>query len=211
MRKPENNMLEDVQKCMTDPIYDICKNFSLEKSRAYYEKWERQWNSGGYNKNPADKHEEISFAFTSLDELAIKSIEAQNTYVNLKRKDFIKGCDWYIYWQKIIVSWHRLKTFDEWLHDGLKDALAIHYKSPEDGIRRMLNREWGWYYQNDAIHLFAEWKIDEESLKRLGHYEPAQAIEGRDIEKDIEEATKALKDMEENNKPNDVEVLTLKM
>ena len=63
----------------------------------------------------------------------------------------------------------------------------------------MLNREWGWYYQNDAIHLFAEWKIDEESLKRLGHYEAAQAIEGRDIEKDIEDATKALYDLEENN------------
>lgn len=211
MRKPEDNMLEDVQKCMVDPIYDICKNFSLQKSREGYEKRVKQWESGWYSNNPAAKEESVSFDFSSLSELGLFSIQAHNLYVNLKKESFNKWVDWYVYGQNIVVSWYRLKTFDEWLHDGIKDALTIHYKSPEDGVRRMLNREWGGYYQNDAIHLFAEWKIDEESLKRLGHYEPAQAIEGRDIEKDIEEATKALKDMEENNKPNGVEVLTLKM
>lgn len=211
MRNPENNLLEDIQKCMVDPIYDICKNFSLEKSREFYDKWAKQWNAGDYKQNPADKHEEVSFPFASLDDLSLKSIEAQNTYVNLKRESFIKGCDWYIYWQNIIVSWHRLKTFEEWLHDGLKDALTIHYKSPEDGIRKMVVREFWWYVSNTDIHLFVEWKIDEETLKRLAHYENPQSIEDRDIEKDIEEAIKALKDMEENNKPSNVEILTLKM
>ena len=199
MRKPENNMLEDVQKCMVDPIYDICKNFSLQKSREGYEKRVKQWESGWYANNPAAAEETVTFPFASLSEMGLVSIQAHNLYVNLKKESFNKWVDWYVYGQNIVVSWHRLKTFDEWLHDGIKDALTIHYKSPEDGIRRMLNREWGWYYQNDAIHLFAEWKIDEESLKRLGHYEAAQAIEGRDIEKDIEDATKALYDLEENN------------
>ena len=199
MRKPEDNMLEDVQKCMVDPIYDICKNFSLQKSREGYEKRVKQWESGWYTNNPAAKEESVNFDFASLSELGLFSIQAHNLYVNLKKESFNKWVDWYIYGQNIVVSWYRLKTFDEWLHDGIKDALTIHYKSPEDGVRRMLNREWGWYYQNDAIHLFAEWKIDEESLKRLGHYEPAQAIEGRDIEKDIEDATRALYDLEENN------------
>lgn len=205
----KTNLLEDVQKCMVDPIYDIIQNFSLDKSKTYYAKWADQWAMGDYLQNPADKLEAVSFAFANLDELSLKSIEAQNTYINMKRQDYIKGCEWEIYWQNIVVSWHRLKTFDEWLHDGLKDALTIHYKSPEDGIRRMLNRELGWYYQNDAIHLFTEWKIDEEILERLGHYEPPQAIEGRDLENDIEEAIKALKDIEENNK--NVTVLKLKM
>jgi len=209
MIKPENNMLEDVQKCMVDPIYDICKNFSLQKSREGYEKRVKQWESGWYKNNPAAAEETVSFPFTSLSEMGLVSIQAHNLYTNLKTKDFNKWVDWYVYWQNVVVSWHRLKTFDEWLHDGIKDALTIHYKSPEDWVRRLLNREWGWYYQNDAIHLFAEWKIDEESLKRLGHYEPAQAINDRDIEKDIKEATKALKDMEDCNK--NVTVLTLKM
>lgn len=199
MRNPENNILEDVQKCMVDPIYDICKNFSLQKSREGYEKRVKQWESGWYTNNPAAAEETVTFPFTSLSEMGLLSIQAHNLYVNLKKESFNKWVDWYVYGQNIVVSWYRLKTFDEWLHDGLKDALTIHYKSPEDGVRRMLNREWGWYYQNDAIHLFAEWKIDEESLKRLGHYEPAQAIEGRDIEKDIEDATRALYDLEENN------------
>lgn len=205
----KTNLLEDVQKCMVDPIYDIIQNFSLEKSREGYEKRVKQWESGWYTNNPAAKEESVSFDFGSLSEMGLISIQAHNLYTNLKKESFNKGVDWYIYWQNIVVSWYRLKTFDEWLHDGLKDALTIHYKSPEDGIRRMLNRELGWYYQNDAIHLFAEWKIDEEILERLGHYEPPQAIEGRDLENDIEEAIKALKDIEESNK--NVTVLKLKM
>lgn len=205
----KTNLLEDVQKCMVDPIYDICKNFSLEKSKEWYDKRVKQWDEGNYQYNPVAKEESVSFDFGSLSEMGLISIQAHNLYTNLKKESFNKGVGWYIYWQNIVVSWYRLKTFDEWLHDGLKDALTIHYKSPEDGIRKMLNRELGWYYQNDAIHLFAEWKIDEEILERLGHHEPPQAIEGRDLENDIEEAIKALKDIEENNK--NVTVLKLKM
>ena len=207
MRK--TNLLEDVQKSMTDPIYDIIQNFSLDKSKTYYTKWADQWAMGDYLQNPADKLEAVSFTFVNLDDLSLKSIEAQNTYINMKRQDYIKGCEWEIYWQNIVVSWHRLKTFDEWLHDGLKDALTIHYKCPEDGVRKILVKKFGWYASNVDIHLFTEWKIDEEILERLSHYEESQSIEGRDIEKDIEEAKKALEDMEECNK--NVTVLKLKM
>lgn len=44
MKNP-NNLLEDVKKCMTDPIYDIIQNFSLEKSKEWYEKRKKQWDS----------------------------------------------------------------------------------------------------------------------------------------------------------------------
>lgn len=207
----ENNLREDMQKCMVDPIYDICKNFSLEKSKIHYEKWAVQWAMNDYQQNPADKLEEVSFAFANLNDLSLRSIEAQNLYINMKRQDYIKGCEWHLYWQNVVVSWHRLKTFDEWLHDWLKDALEQHNKCPEDWIRKMYAKDFGWYLSNVDIHLFVEWKIDEEVLKRLSTYEAPQAIEDRDIEKDIEEAKKALEDIEECNKKKDVTVLTLKV
>lgn len=208
MRNPKSNLLEDVQKCMTDPIYDICKNFSLQKSREGYEKRVKQWESGNYKQNPAVKKEEVSFEFANLDDLSLKSIEAQNTFINLKREDFNKWVDWYIYGQNVVVEWYRLKTFDEWLHDWLKDALFMACQTPEDGARKIIERElWNWMYSNGAVHLFIEWIITEDVLKRLGQYEKYQEIKWRDIEEDIEQAKKALKDMEENN----VTVLKLKI
>ncbi len=209
MRKKENSLLEDVQKCMVDPIYDICKNFSLEKSKEWYDKRVKQWDEGNYRNNPVAKEESVSFDFGSLSEMGLVSIQAHNLYTNLKKESFNKGVNWYIYGQNVVVNWYRLKTFDEWLHDGLKDALSQHYERPEDGIRKMLNEKIGGYSQNVDIHMFVEWKIDEETLARLATYEPCQSIEGRDLEKDIEEATKILLWMED--KKGDVTVLTLKV
>lgn len=210
MRKVKSDLLKKCQECMANPIADILENFSLEKSKFHYEKWAKQREMGDRYQNPADKHEEVSFAFASLDDLAVKSIEAHNLYTNIKAKEFFKGADWYMYWHNIVVSWHRLKSFDEWLHDWLKDALTQHYKDPENGIRKMLDKErWGWLYWNVDIHLWLEWKIDDEAMQRMGRYEPCQSIEGRDLEKDIEEAVKALKSGEK--KEWDVTVLTLKV
>jgi uncharacterized protein with ParB-like and HNH nuclease domain len=59
--------------------------------------------------------------------------------------------------------------------------------------------------------MYVEWKIDNETLKRLWQYEEYQHIDDRDIEKDIEEVRKALLWMEEDNKKSNVEVLTFKM
>ena len=89
MRNP-SNLLEDVKKCLTDPVSDILQNFSLAKSKLYYEKWAVQWTAGDYRFNPADKKEEVRFKFSSLDELTTKSIEAQNTFANVKKQDFFK-------------------------------------------------------------------------------------------------------------------------
>lgn len=211
MKNP-NNLLEDVKKCMTDPVSDLLLNFSLEKSKEWYEKREKQWDSWSYRQNPAVKKEEVSFDFTDLFELEWNAWQARNLYNNLKKEDFNKWVDWYIYWQNIVVSWYRLKTFDEWLHDWIKEALTMAYNSPEDGARKVIEKELGeWMYTNTVVHMFAEWKIDNEALKRLWQYERYQHIDDRDIEKDIEEVRKALVWMEEDNKKSNVEVLTFKM
>lgn len=211
MKNP-NNLLEDVKKCMTDPISDLLLNFSLEKSREWYEKRKKQWDSWGYRQNPAVKKEEISFDFGDLFELEWNAWQARNLYNNLKKEDFNKWVDWYIYWQNIVVSWYRLKTFDEWLHDWIKEALILAYQFPEDGSRKVLERELGdGRYTNTAIHMYVEWKIDDKILKRLWQYEGYQHIDDRDIEKDIEEVRKALLWMEEDNKKSNVEVLTFKI
>ena len=204
MKNP-NDLLENVKKCLTDPIEDILQNFSLEKSRTYYAKWAKQWEMGDYKFNLANKLEEVSFPFASLTELSWNATQAQNLYNNLKREDFNKWVGWYIYGQNIVVQWNRLKTFDEWLHDWLKDALIMAYKTPEDWARKVIEKElWDWMYTNGAVHLFAEWTITKDILKRLGQYEKYQEIEWRNIEEDIEEAKKKL---EEKN----VTVLKLKM
>lgn len=211
MRKT-NETLELCQKIMVDPIVDILENFSLEKSREYYEKWSKQWNMGDRFQNPADMHEEVSFPFDSLSALWLMSIEAHNLYTNVKSKEFFKWADWYMYWQNIVVSWHRLKTFDEWLHDGLKDAITQHYKEPEKSIQKVLREKLGsWWYSNTDMHLWLEWKIDDETLIRLGQYEESKRILDRDLEEDIAAATQALLDKEASEKKSDVTVLTLKL
>lgn len=211
MKNP-NNLLEDVKKCMTDPVSDILLNFSIEKSRKGYEDRKKQWESGSFRDNPAVKKEEVSFDFGSLSELWLMAVQAHNLYTNLKKEDFNKWVDWYMYGQNIVVSWYRLKTFDEWLHDWLKDALIMAIECPEDWARMVIEKELGeGKYTNTAIHMYIEWKINDETLKRLWQYEKYQHMEDRDIEKDIEEAKKALLWMEEDNKKDTVTVLTLKM
>lgn len=211
MKNP-NNLLEDVKKCMIDPISDILLNFSIEKSRKGYNERVKQWESWSFRQNPAVKKEEVSFDFGSLSELWLVTTQAHNLYVNLKREDFNKWVDWCIYGQNIVVSWYRLKSFDEWLHDWLKDAIIMACDCPEDWARMVIERQlWEGKYTNTAIHMYVEWKIDNETLKRLWQYEKYQYIDGRDIEKDIEEAKKALLWVEEDNKKGDVTVLTLKM
>ena len=130
-------------------------------------------------------------------------------YNNLKEQDFNKWVDWYIYWQNVVVVWYRLKTFDEWLRKGLVEALTSAYQTPEEWVRLLLEKELGAsMFTNAAIHLFMEWQINRETLERLGTYESYQPILDRDMEKDIEEAARILK---ENEWKKDVTVLTLKM
>lgn len=200
-----DELFRSVNECLTNPVSDILQNFSLEKSKTYYEKWAKQWNAGDYKSNPANKVEEVSFAFASLSELSWNATQAQNLYNNLKKEEFNRGVEWYIYGHNVVVQRNRLKSFDEWLHDGLKDALIMAYDCPEDWARKIIERKlWAWNYTNTQVHMFAEWKINKEKLKRLWHYEKYQVIEWRNLEEDIEEAKKKL---EESN----VTVLKLKM
>lgn len=211
MRKAKSDLLKKCQECMVNPVADIVENFSLEKSKTFYEKYSEQWNNWNYKQNPVDKTERIEFPFTTLSELSIVAIEAHNLFVNMEKADFIRGLNWRLYGHNVIVWWHRLKTFDEWLHDGLKDALTMHYKDPEQGVRKILEKErWGWLYWNVDIHLWLEWEIDDEAMKRMGRYEPNQKLEDRDVEKDIEEAINIL-EWGSNKREGDVTVLTLKV
>lgn len=199
-----NTLLNSIRQCLAEPTCSIGENFSFVTSLVYYNKWVEQWNNWNYKQNPAVKKEEVSFDFGSLTELSWNAIQAHNMYVNLKKEDFNKWVDWYIYGQNIVVMWYRLKTFEEWLHDGLKDALIMASKYPEDWARMILERElWKGNYTNTMIHMFAEWKLDEETLKRLGQYEKYQSIEWVDIEKAIDFC------IDPHNR-KDVEVLTLK-
>lgn len=200
MRKTESNLLEDVQKSLTDPVYDILQNFSLEKSKEYYNKRATQWNMWDFRLNLANKQEEEKFPFTTLTELAEQSQEAQNLFDHLRKEDFFRGCEWTVYWQNVVVRWNRLKTFDEWLYDWVKDAILLHYKEPEEWARKIIERKLGkWYYGNVEVHMFAEREISENVLRRLGQYEWPRRLEWRVLEDDINAAIKALYDLEENN------------
>lgn len=204
--------MEDIQKCMTDPVADILQNFSLERSKKFYEKRVKQFNEWYFEYNPACKLTEEEIPFENLAELSLASQKAANLVENLKEMPFVKGADWIICSEKILVYWYRLKTFDEWLHKWLEEALTQACNAPEDGARQILERELGeWTYTNTAIHMYMEWILTKEMLERLSQYEWYWKIDWRDMEQDIEDAKRWLEDMAENNKKEDVTVLTLKM
>ena len=209
MINPED-LLNSVRQCLAEPTFSIQKNFSIEDSKKHYEKWKKQWDNGDYKQNLAVKREEVSFDFSSLSELWLMTTQAHNLYTNLKKEDFNKWVDWYIYGQNIVVIWYRLKTFDEWLHDWLRDALTMASKCPEDWARMILERElWEWHYANSMVHMFAEWKIDKETLKRLWTYEKYIPVEWLDIETAIEKCKELLGEWKEEKE--DVTVLTFKI
>lgn len=194
------NLLEDVKKCLEDPVYNLVCNFSLEKSRLYYDKWEKAWDNWCYDNNPAVKKEKEVLPFTSLDQLSTLAEEAHNLFRALWKLDYIDGPDWYVWGQNIVITRNRLKTFEEWLEDWLRDALKWAYEEPEDWARMLLERTlWDWIYSNTAIHLFAEWKIDVELLKRLWTPDKCNKIEGRNYDEDIKQARLAIEDIEASN------------
>lgn len=197
----QNNLLEDVKKCLVDSVYDITQNFSLEKSRTYYNLWKEKWDRWDYRLNPVAVLERFDFNYSNLAELSLKSMEAQNLYSNIDKDDLFKWVRYCVITWMIRVEWYRLKTFDEWLEQWLKDALMMHYKNPEDWARKVLQKRlWKWLYDNSSIHMYVEWEITEEQLHRLATYELPRKITWWDIDDDIYQAKKALYDMEENNK-----------
>lgn len=198
--KMTENLLEDVQKCMADPVSNVIQNFSLDKSEEHYNKWVVQWSMWDYKFNPAAKKEEEYVYYDSLLDLPAKASEAHNLCVNLRMKEFNKGVERHICDKYIVIMRYRLKTFNEWLHDWLSHALSHAYMEPEHGARMILARElWEGVYTNTMIHCFCDGQINAETLKRLWHYEKCNGIVKRVMEEDIEQAMKALEDIEESN------------
>lgn len=207
--KKRDNLLEDAKKCLTDPVFNVIKNFSKEKSKEHYDKWAKAWANWMIVDNPAGKEEWIEFPCADLSEMATKSKEAQTLYENMKNLDYIKTLDWRVAWQTIKISRRRLKTFEEWLEVWIRDALIEAIKYPEDGVKILLKNEWyPGLYTNTDIHMYTEWQISLEILDRIGTFERYNSLEDVDIEECVTQAMKAMKDIEENNK--DVTVLELK-
>lgn len=211
--KIPNDLLNSVRQCLTEPTFDIQENFSLEKSKLHYEKRVKQWDNWNYKQNPAAKLTKEAFPYANLKEMSKVAEEAHSLCVNLNDMSFVKGIDWGTYGQNIVVFWYRLKTYGEWLHDWLKDAIIMAHDCPEDWARMIIERElWEWHYTNTQVHMFAEWKIDKEMLGRLGHYETYQPIEKKDIEKDIEKCIELLSGKDEKcEEEKETTVLTFKM
>lgn len=212
MRK-KDKLVEDVRECLVNPVFDVSQNFSLEKSKQYYTIYSKQWEEGSY-KNPANKREEVVFDYSDLEEMSRQSIQAHNLITNLEKESFIKNPHYFVRWETIVVAWDRLKTFDEWLNDGLEDALIQACKYPEDWARMLIEKELGnGSYSNTAVHLFAEWEIDRKVLERLGKQEWFNPIMDRDIHDDVEELKKILEweTPKEEKKEKDVTVLEIKI
>lgn len=204
--KIPNDLLNSVRQCLAEPVLSIKQNFSLEKSKLHYEKRVKQWDNWNYKQNPAAKLCKETFSYANLKELSKVSEQANNLFINLTDLSFVKGIDWYTHGQNIVVIWYRLKTFDEWLHDWLYEALVMARDCPEDWARMIIERELGeWHYTNTQVHMFAEWKIDEETLKRLWHYETYRPVEWLDIEKAIDRCKELLEEEKE------ITVLTFKI
>ena len=213
MRK-KDKLLEDVRECLTNPIFDVTQNFSLEKSKQYYTIYSKQWEDDQrYKNNPANKREEVVFDYSNLEEMARQSIQAHNLITNLEKESFIRNPHYFVRWETIVVAWDRLKTFDEWLTDGLQDALIQAYKYPENWAKMIIGKELGnGNYSNTAIHLFAEWEIDRKVLERLGKSEWFNPIIDRDIVDDVETLKKYLEgEKPEKEKTADVTVLEIKL
>lgn len=215
MKVIEDNLLEDIQKCMTDPVSDVLQNFSLEKSRKFYKKHVEEWDADLYEDNPAALHSVETFTFETLEEMGQQSKQAETMVYNLQKLEFVKWVGWKIRWKNIIVSWYRLKTFDEWLEFWLMDALELASSTPEDWVRQILEKELGGgTYTNTAIHMYIEWELTKKQLERLSKYENYRSIENRDMDEDVKTAKYALEDMEEEKEEEEkknITVLTLKM
>lgn len=125
MTQKEKNILEDVKKSIEDPVYGVSLNYSLEKCEEYYDKRVRQWNNGDINphSNVVVKKEEEVIPYNDLLDLPEAVVQARNLINNLKELERVKKVDYEVQHKAIVVSWRRLKTFEERLEDGLKDAL----------------------------------------------------------------------------------------
>lgn len=214
MTQEEKNILEDVKKSLEDPVYGVALNYSLEKCEEYYDKRVKQWNNWNIDPytNPGVKKEEEVIKFNDLADLPRAIEEAKNLLSNLDNMDWVKKARYDVLPHSIRVTRVRLKTFDEWLEEGLKDALERAYTNICADARIYLHNKCGlgWYVWDREIEAFATGLIDYDALKFLHNSQPVKEFEWRDVKNDVQELKRILYDRAE--KPTkDVTVLTLKM
>lgn len=215
MTQQEKNILEDVKKSIEDPVYWVSLNYSLEKCEEYYDKRVKQWDNWDSNpySNQWAKREEEVIPFNDLLDLPDAVKQAKTLMNNLKEKDWVKKVNYEVKPNSIVVTWYRLKTFDEWLENGLEDALEKANRDIYADARLYLHNKCGidWYIWDEEIAAFASGLINLDTLKFLHTRYPTKRFEWRDMKEDIKELKRILYDKAEvPEKEIKVAVLTFK-
>ena len=108
MRK-KDALLEDTKRCLVDPVFNVVRNFSKEKSEDYYKLHADEWARWIIIWNPAGKVERIELPYSDLSEMSAKSKEADTLINNMCKLDYIKWLHWVLEWNAIVIKWQRLK------------------------------------------------------------------------------------------------------
>lgn len=168
VKNAHKNLVEDVKKTLTDPIYNVTHNFSLEKSREFYDMWVAQFNKWYVEFNPAVTEEFEVFEYDTLEELQDIIVEAKgllNVLIDMPHTDK----EWYMVGDgEVVITWLRLKTYDEWLDDWLEDALYNAISNPYGKSSEMLeDKLWLAFITAGWIDAFVEEKVNEEALQMI--------------------------------------------
>lgn len=151
-------LLEDIEKSLEDPIYGVCQNYSLDKCEDYYNKHVMEWGAGICIWNPAAAYEVEIIEMNDVCDIASAGRQAANLVASLKDAPFFKEVWYSVKQNEIVVHWFRLKTFDEWLEKGIKDALKDTYEDKYSNAKILLaNQEKEWF----------EWRNIEEDIKEV--------------------------------------------
>lgn len=107
--------------------------------------------------------------------------------------------EWYMVGDnEVVVMWSRLKTFDEWLNQWLKDALCNAIRDPYEKARDLLCEKLNIpFLTRSAVDAFVEEEVNEEQLQAIfqewdGRYEKVDVCDDCFI-KMLEETKKVLK------------------
>lgn len=197
-KNSHKNLVEDVKKTLTDPIYNVTHNFSVEKSREYYDGWAKEFCDGLVKGNPAIEEEFEVFEYNTLEELQDVIVEAKWLLKALYEMPHVDE-EWYMVGDnEVVVMWSRLKTFDEWLNQWLKDALCNAIRDPYEKARDLLCEKLNIpFLTRSAVDAFVEEEVNEEQLQAIfqewdGRYEKVDVCDDCFI-KMLEETKKVLK------------------
>lgn len=196
MTQEEKNILEDVKKSIGDPVYGVSLNYNLDTCEEFYNKRVKQWNNGDTkpSSNPWVTREEERIPYSDLLDLPDAVKQAKTLIENLKEKDWIKNIEYEVLPKAIVVHWNRLKTFDEWLEEGLGDALRKAYTNVFNDARLYLhNKCWvDGYIWDEEIAALNSWLINLDTFKFLHSRHPSKSFEWRNTEEDIKALKKLL-------------------